>query len=123
MTRHELVDYIHSVSDFPEERVKAVLVQYGWHLEDIENAFIQVRREHSVAKAARAENARIAGLTASFILIVLLLASAPGASVTGNIVYSDIPSDVVKEVVIHEEIISAPVENRQTTDFNCKHFK
>ena len=82
MTRHELVDYIHSVSDFPEERVKAVLVQYGWHLEDIENAFIQVRREHSVAKAARAENARIAGLTASFILIVLLFELVPCSLIT-----------------------------------------
>ena len=100
----ELVEYIHSVSDFPQERVKAALIQHGWSLEQIENAFIQVKHERSVAKTAQADNARIAALTVSFIFIVMLL--APSASVTGKIVYIN-PAPLVSEgIIVREETLS-----------------
>ncbi len=104
MINRELVAYIHSVSDFPQERIKAVLVQTGWSLEQIESAFIQAKHERSLAKKLKADNARIGAIAASFIFVVMLLASS-GTPVTGNLVYSN-PSQLVNTgIVVSEEIV------------------
>ncbi|HLC32353.1 MAG TPA: hypothetical protein VJJ82_00850 [Candidatus Nanoarchaeia archaeon] len=102
----QLLDYVRSVASFSPERVKAALVQEGWSLEVIDAAFLQVQHEKSVARANITQGKQIAMMVASFIVIALLLFTAPSASVTGNTVYSPEVLITGKEVRVVEESIS-----------------
>lgn len=108
MVDRELVDYVQSVSNFPEERVRAALVQQGWSFEQIDGAFIQAKHEKSLARKTQADNARIGALTASFILVVMLLASS-GTPVTGSLVYSNPSYSSSAGIIVSEESIGGIV--------------
>lgn len=111
---NQLIDYIRSVSDFPQERVKAALVQQGWSLENIESAFLQVQHEQSIARASVSQYTQAGVMTASFLIIAMVLFAAPGVAVTGNIVYVDSTSNAQHEVFVSEEIIQPSVQEEAT---------
>src|SRR3989344_3627511 len=105
---NSLVEYIRSVSDFPQERVKAALLEQGWSLEQIDAAILQVRHEQSIARSSASQTAQVAVMALSFIIVSAFLFTVPGIEVTGKAVYSS--ASQISSVRVSEEITRPRVQ-------------
>ena len=105
---NSLVEYIRSVSDFPQERVKAALLEQGWSLEQIDAAILQVRHEQSIARSSASQTAQVAVMALSFIIVSAFLFTVPGIEVTGKAVYSS--ASQIRSVRVSEEITRPRVQ-------------
>jgi len=105
MENRELVDYILSVSDFPQERVKATLLQQGWTLEQIDSAVLCAQHAQSIGRASTTQNRQMVGMTLAVMLIAAVLFITPGTAVTGNVVYSSQSTEQNPSISVSEEVI------------------